>query len=68
MALLNQRMLGPWQNTESQIMPRLTLKEAVAMCDEWSAEFGDRPTLSRDFAVIAARLARRLTPTDASSS
>ena len=63
MAQLNQRLLGPWENADGQVLPRLTLAEAVAQLYEWSTEYRDHPELARDFAVMAARLAQRLPPT-----
>ena len=60
MSQLNQRLLGPWENADGQRQPRLTLAEAVAQLYEWSTEYRDHPELARDFAVMAARLARRL--------
>jgi hypothetical protein len=60
MSQLNQRLLGPWENADGQVLPRLTMAEAVAQCYEWSAEYRDHPELARDFAVMAACLARRL--------
>jgi len=59
MSQLNQRLLGPWENAAGQQQPRLTMAEAVAQLDEWSTAYRDHPELARDFAVIAARLARR---------
>src|SRR5262249_53271297 len=56
----NQRLLGPWETAAGQRQPRLTLAEAVAQLYEWSTEYRDHPELARDFAVMAARLARRL--------
>ena len=60
MSQLNQRLLGPWETADGQQLPRLTLAEAVAQLYEWSTEYHDHPELARDFAVMAARLARRL--------
>ena len=60
MSQLNQRLLGPWETADGQQLPRLTLAEAVAQLYEWSTEYRDHPELARDFAVMAARLARRL--------
>jgi hypothetical protein len=60
MSQLNQRLLGPWENAAGQRQPRLTLAEAVAQFYEWSTAYRDHPELARDFAVMAARLARRL--------
>ena len=60
MAQLNQRLLGPWEHADGHLLPRLTLPEAVAQLYEWSTEYRDHPELARDFAVMAARLARRL--------
>jgi hypothetical protein len=60
MSQLNQRLLGPWENADGQRLPRLTMAEAVAQLYEWSTEYRDHPALARDFAVMAARLARRL--------
>ncbi len=60
MSQLNQRLLGPWENADGQRLPRLTMAEAVAQLYEWSTEYRDHPELARDFAVMAARLARRL--------
>jgi len=60
MSQLNQRLLGPWENADGQQRPRLTLAEAVAQLYEWSTEYRDHPELAHDFAVMAARLARRL--------
>jgi hypothetical protein len=60
MSQLNQRLLGPWEDAAGQRRPRLTLAEAVAQLYEWSTEYRDHPELARDFAVMAARLARRL--------
>jgi hypothetical protein len=60
MAQLNQRLLGPWENADGHMLPRLTLPEAVAQLYEWSTEYGGHPELARDFAMMAARLARRL--------
>ena len=60
MAQLNQRLLGPWEHADGHMLPRLTLTEAVAQLYEWSTEYRDHPELARDFAVMAARLARRL--------
>ena len=60
MSQLNQRLLGPWEDADGQRRPRLTLAEAVAQLYEWSTEYRDHPELARDFAVMAARLARRL--------
>jgi hypothetical protein len=60
MSQLNQRLLGPWENADGQRLPRLTLAEAVAQLYEWSTAYRDHPELARDFAVMAARLARRL--------
>jgi hypothetical protein len=62
MSQLNQRLLGPWENAAGQRQPRLTLAEAVAQLYEWSTAYRDHPELARDFAVMAARLARRLPP------
>src|SRR5262249_9830708 len=58
MSQLNQRLLGPWEDAAGQRRPRLTLAEAVAQLYEWSTAYGDHPELARDFAVMAARLAR----------
>lgn len=66
MAQLNQRLLGPWENADGQMLPRLTQMEAVAQLYEWSTEYRDHPELARDFAVMAARLARRLPSAGAS--
>ena len=60
MSQLNQRLLGPWEDADGQRLPRLTLAEAVAQLYEWSTAYRDHPELARDFAVMAARLARRL--------
>jgi hypothetical protein len=60
MSQLNQRLLGPWENADGQRQPRLTMAEAVAQLYEWSTEYRDHPELARDFAVMAARLARHL--------
>ena len=60
MSQLNQRLLGPWEDAAGQRQPRLTLAEAVAQLYEWSTAYRDHPELARDFAVMAARLARRL--------
>ena len=60
MSQLNQRLLAPWETADGQQLPRLTLAEAVAQLYEWSTEYHDHPELARDFAVMAARLARRL--------
>ena len=68
MSQLNQCLLGPWENADGQVLPRLTMAEAVAQCYEWSTEYHDRPELARDFAVMAARLARRLPSAGASRS
>lgn len=68
MAVLNQRLLGLWEDADGHMHPRLTMAEAVAQCYEWSTEYRDRPELARDFAVMAARLARRLPSADASRS
>ena len=68
MTQLNQRLLGPWENVDGQILPRLTLREAVVQLYEWSAEYRDRPELARDFAVMATRLARHLPSVGASRS
>jgi len=59
MSQLTQRLLGPWENAAGQQQPRLTMAEAVAQLDEWSTAYRDHPELARDFAVMAARLARR---------
>ena len=67
MSQLNQRLLGPWENADGQRLPRLTLAEAVAQLYEWSTEYRDHPELARDFAVMAARLARRLPSAGAQS-
>jgi hypothetical protein len=60
MSQLNQRLLGPWETADGQRLPRLTMGEAVAQLYEWSTAYRDHPELARDFAVMAARLARRL--------
>ena len=60
MSQLNQRLLGPWEDAAGQQQPRLTMAEAVAQLYEWSTAYRDHPELARDFAVMAARLARRL--------
>ena len=60
MSQLNQRLLGPWETADGQRLPRLTLAEAVAQLYEWSTAYRDHPERARDFAVMAARLARRL--------
>ena len=60
MSQLTQRLLGPWEDADGQRRPRLTLAEAVAQLYEWSTEYRAHPELARDFAVMAARLARRL--------
>jgi hypothetical protein len=60
MSQLNQRLLGPWETADGQRLPRLTMAEAVAQLYEWSTAYRDHPELARDFAVMAARLARRL--------
>ena len=57
MSQLNQRLLGPWEDADGQVLPRLTMAEAVAQCYEWSTEYREHPALARDFAVMAARLA-----------
>ena len=54
MSQLNQRLLGPWENADGQLRPRLTMAEAVAQLYEWSTEYRDHPELARDFAVMAA--------------
>jgi hypothetical protein len=68
MAVLNQRLLGPWEDADGQVLPRLTLTEAIAQCYEWSTEYRDHPELARDFAVMATRLARRLPSAGRTSS
>ena len=68
MSQLNQRLLGPWENADGQRLPRLTMAEAVAQLYEWSTEYRDHPELARDFAVMAARLARRLPSAGARSA
>ncbi len=68
MAQLNQRLLGPWEDADGQMLPRLTMAEAVAQLYEWGTEYRDHPELARDFAVMAARMARRLPPTGDRSS
>ena len=60
MSQLNQHLLGPWEDADGQRRPRLTLAEAVAQLYEWSTAYRDHPELARDFAMMAARLARRL--------
>jgi len=35
MAQLNQRLLGPWEDADGQMLPRLTMAEAVAQLCEW---------------------------------
>ena len=60
MSQLNQRLLGPWETADGQRRTRLTMAEAVAQLYEWSTAYRDHPELARDFAVMAARLARRL--------
>jgi hypothetical protein len=60
MSQLNQRLLGPWETADGQRLPRLTLAEAVEQLYEWSTAYRDHPELARDFAVMAARLTRRL--------
>ena len=60
MSQLNQRLLGSWEDAAGQQRPRLTLAEAVAQLYEWSTAYRDHPELARDFAMMAARLARRL--------
>jgi DNA-binding helix-hairpin-helix protein with protein kinase domain len=62
-AIMLQRMAQltqPWEHADGHLLPRLTLPEAVAQLYEWSTEYRDHPELARDFAVMAARLARRL--------
>ena len=68
MSQLNQRLLGPWEDADGQRRPRLTLAEAVAQLYEWSTAYRDHPELARDFAVMAARLARRLPSAGARSA
>jgi len=68
MAQLNQRLLGPWEDADGQMRPRLTMAEAVAQLYEWGTEYRAHPELARDFAVMAARMARRLPPTGDRSS
>jgi hypothetical protein len=68
MSQLNQRLLGPWENAAGQRQPRLTMAEAVAQLYEWSTAYRDHPELARDFAVMAARLARRLPSAGARSA
>jgi len=68
MSQLNQRLLGPWENADGQRLPRLTMAEAVAQLYEWSTAYRDHPELARDFAVMAARLARRLPSAGARSA
>src|SRR5215813_12094542 len=60
MSQLTQRLLGPWENAAGQRQPRLTMAQAVAQLYAWSTAYRDHPELARDFAVMAARLARRL--------
>jgi hypothetical protein len=60
MRQLTQRLLGTWEDVDGQRLPGLTRAEAVAQGDEWSTEYRDHPELARDFAVMTARLARRL--------
>ena len=68
MSQLNQRLLGPWEDADGQRRPRLTLAEAVAQLYEWSTAYRDHPELARDFAMMAARLARRLPSAGARSA
>ena len=68
MSQLNQRLLGPWEDAAGQRQPRLTLAEAVAQLYEWSTAYRAHPELARDFAVMAARLARRLPSAGARSA
>ena len=68
MSQLNQRLLGSWEDAAGQQRPRLTLAEAVAQLYEWSTAYRDHPELARDFAVMAARLARRLPSAGARSA
>src|SRR5712692_8262172 len=35
MAQLTQRLLGPWEDADGQMLPRLTMAEAVAQLYEW---------------------------------
>jgi DNA-binding helix-hairpin-helix protein with protein kinase domain len=68
MSQLNQRLLGPWEDADGHLYPRLTMAEAVAQLYEWSTAYREHPELARDFAVMAARLARRLPSAGASRS
>jgi hypothetical protein len=68
MAVLNQHLLSPREDADGQRHPRLTMAEAVAQLYEWSTEYRDHPELARDFAVMAARLTRRLAPAGGSRS
>lgn len=65
MCQMNQRLLGPYEDADGKVHPRLTMAEAVATLYEWSTEHRDRAELARDFAVIAAQLARCLPSADA---
>ena len=68
MSQLNQRLLGPWEDAAGQRQPRLTLAEAVAQLYAWSTAYRAHPELARDFAMMAARLARRLPSAGARSA
>jgi hypothetical protein len=68
MAQLNQHLLSPWVNADGEMMPRLTLTEGVAQLYELSTAYRDHPILARDFAYMAARLARRLPPAGVKSA
>ena len=68
MSQLTQRLLGPWEKADGQRQPRLTMAEAVAQLYEWSTAYRDHPELARDFAVMAARFARRLPSAGARSA
>ena len=60
MSRLNQNLLGALATADGETLPRLTMRQAVGQLYEWSVEYRDHPDLARDFAAIAARLARRL--------
>jgi hypothetical protein len=53
MAQLAPRFLGPWQDADGNVHPRLTYAELAARCWQWSVEYADRPTLAGDFEVMA---------------
>jgi hypothetical protein len=64
LAQFSARHLGPWQDEDGVVHPKLSFEEIAALCGSLSATYRHRPELAHDFAVLSTEYAAMAQPKD----